>query len=64
MAGNGHSTNGSAGSEMPMRSRKRVRRPDSWRRNVAKKKRAKGEEYTSPLSGKSMPNWKTGDPCT
>ena len=47
LAGNGHSTNGSAGSETPKRSQKRVRRPDSWKRNIAKAKRAKGEEYTS-----------------
>ena len=32
LAGNGHSTHGSAGSETPW---KRVRRADSWRRNVA-----------------------------
>ena len=58
LAGNGHSTNGSAGSEMPKRSQKRVRRPDSWKRNIAKAKRAKGEEYTSPFSERCMPRGK------
>ena len=32
--------------------------------NIAKAKRAKGEEYTSPFSGKCMPSRKIGDPCT
>ena len=31
LAGNDHSTNGSAGSETPKRSQKRVRRRDSWK---------------------------------
>ena len=45
--GNGQSTNGSS-SDTP---RKRQRQPESWKRTVAKTKRAKGEEYTSPSTG-------------
>ena len=50
-AGNGSSTNGS---NTPFRKgRKRVRRPEMWKKNVAKVKWAKGEEYISPSTGPS-----------
>ena len=54
-AGNGSSTNGSSGSETPKRARKRPRRPETWKKNVAKTKRAKGEQYVSPSTGKIVP---------
>ena len=61
-AGNGHSTNGS-GSDTPRRPRKRPRRPDTWRRTVTKTKRAKGEEYVSPITGKTVLARTTGPDC-
>ena len=56
-AGNGSSTNGS--SETPARQRKRRRRPET----VAKTKRAKGEAYISPSTGKLVASRSTGPPC-
>ena len=45
------------GSDTPFRKCwKRVRRPESWKRNVAKAKRAKGEEYVSPSTGEVVPS--------
>ena len=61
LAGNGHSNNGS--SDTPRRPRKRPRRPDTWKRNEAKAKRAKGEEYQSPSTGKTVPARCIGSPC-
>ena len=61
--GNGHSTNGSS-SDTPKRPRKRARRPDTWKREVAKAKRARGEEYVSPSTGKAVAARTTGPPCT
>ena len=49
-AGNGSSTNGS--SDIPARLRKKPRRPETWKRSVAKTKRARGEAYVSPSTGK------------
>ena len=60
--GNGQSTNGSS-SDTPRRPRKRQRQPESWKRTVAKTKRAKGEEYTSPSTGKTVQARKTGPDC-
>lgn len=60
--GNGHSTNGSS-SDTPRRPRKRVRKPDAWKRAVAKAKRARGEEYVSPSTGKTVLAKSTGPPC-
>ena len=59
-AGNGHSTNGSSGSLTPKQPRKRLRRQDSWKRNVTKAKRAKGNPYVSPSNGSRLGkvNWK------
>lgn len=57
-AGNGSSTNGS--SETPARPRKR---PETWKRSVAKVKRARGEPYISPSTGKEVPARTTGPPC-
>ena len=62
LAGNGRSSNGS--SDTPIRPKKRPRRPETWKRNQAKAKRAKGEEYTSPSTGKTNPARSTGPPCT
>ena len=59
-AGNG-SSNGS--SDTPARPKKRPRRPETWKKNVAKTKRAKGEAYVSPASGKLVPARQTGPPC-
>ena len=60
-AGNGESTNGS--SDTPVRPRKRQRRPETWKRAVAKSKRAKGEEYTSPSTGVTVLSRGTGPDC-
>ena len=58
-AGGGESTsNGS--SDTPKRPRKRPRRPENWKKNVAKAKRAKGEAYVSPSTGKHV---KLGQPA-
>ena len=57
--GGGSSTNGS---ETPSRPRKRIRNPESWK-NVAKAKRARGEEYVSPTTGKTIPARKPGSSC-
>lgn len=57
--GNGHSTNGS---ETPKRPKKRPGRPEKWK-NVAKSKRAKGEPYVSPSTGKTVPAHSTGEAC-
>ena len=62
-AGNGHSTNGSNNNTTPIRSRKRPRRPETWKKNMAKSKRAKGEEYVSPSTGKTVPARTLGEPC-
>lgn len=64
LAGNGSSTNGSTGSETPKLSRKRPRRPESWKKNVAKAKRAKGLECVSPSTGKTVSCRSTGASCT
>ena len=58
--GGGSSTNGS---ETPIRPRKRTRNPESWKKNVAKAKRAKGEECVSPTTGKTIPARKAGPAC-
>ena len=60
-AGNGSSSNGS--NDTPARPRKRPRRPETWTRNVAKAKRAKGEVYVSPTTGSVVPARQTGPPC-
>ena len=56
----GEAQNGSSstnGYDTPFRKcRKRVRRPELWKRNVAKVKRAKGEEYVSPSTGEVVPS--------
>ena len=60
-AGNGSATNGS--SDTPARPRKRLRKPETWKKNVAKVKRARGEAYVSPCSGREIEARKTGPPC-
>ena len=52
IAGNSHSTNGSYDS-MPKKPRKRPQQPEKWKRNVAKNKWAKDEEYISLSTGKT-----------
>ena len=59
-AGNG-STNGS--SDTPARPKKRKRKPETWKKNVAKVKRVRGEVYISPSTGKEVEARKTGPPC-
>ena len=59
--GNGQSTGSS--SDTPSRPRKRPRRPHTWKRVVAKAKRARGEEYVSPSTEKTVAARKTGPPC-
>ena len=59
-AGNGSSTNGSTGPEMPKRPRKQPRRPET---NQAKGKRARGDEYVSPSTGKTVPARAVGERC-
>ena len=61
--GNGHSSNGSS-SDTPKRPRKRPRRPETWKCEVAKSTRARGEEYVSPATGKTVSARTTGPPCT
>ena len=61
--GNGRSTNGSS-SDTPKRPRKRPRRPETWKRAVAKAKRARGEEYLSPSTGETGLARKTGPACS
>ena len=60
--GNGSSSNGSSDTT-PRRPRKRPRNPDSWKRAVAKAKRNRGEQYTSPTTGKVVEARKTGPDC-
>lgn len=50
-------------SDTPLRPRKRPRRPKTWKRVVAKAKRARGEEYVSPSTGKVVAARKTGPSC-
>ena len=59
--GGGSTTNGS--SDTPIRPRKRPRRTENWKKNVAKAKRAKGEAYVSPSTGSLVPAHKTGPAC-
>ena len=61
--GNCHSTNGSS-SDTPKPPRKRARRPETWKRAVAKAKWARGEEYLSPSAGKTVMARKTGPACS
>ena len=61
-AGGGESTS-NGGSDIPRRPKKRPRRPESWRKNVAKAKRAKGEAYVSPSTGREVPARETEPPC-
>lgn len=45
------------------RGRKKIRKPESWKRNVQKMKRAKGEAYQSMSTGKLVPERKQGNDC-
>ena len=50
-------------SSTPVRPRKRKARPETWRRAVAKIKRARGDSFTSPTSGEVFEAAKQGPPC-
>ena len=50
-AGNGSSSNGLSNTT-PQRPRKLPRNLNLWKRAVAKAKRKRGEQYTSPVTGK------------
>ena len=53
----------SSSSSTPARPKKRLLRPEAWKRNVARAKRARGETYTSPSSGKEVAAAEQGPPC-
>ena len=40
------------------------KRPETWKRAAAKAKRARGEEYVSPSTGKTVAARTTGPPCS
>lgn len=44
--------------------RKRKAATDSWKKNIRKKLRLSGQEYTSPHSGKKVPKRAVKPPCT
>jgi hypothetical protein len=60
-AGGESTSNGN--SDTPKRPKKRPRRPEHWEKNVAKAKRAKGEAYISPSTGKEVPARETRPAC-
>lgn len=45
------------------RGKKKIRKPEGWRRNVQKIKRAKGESYKSTTTGNLVPERIQGDDC-
>ena len=60
-AGGESTSNGN--SDTPKRPKKRPRRPEHWKKNVTKAKRAKGEAYISPSTGKEVPARETRPAC-
>ena len=44
--------------------RKRKAAPETWKKNIRKKLRLSGQEYTSPQSGKKIPRKEVKPPCT
>ena len=54
----------SSSSSTPIRPRKRLRKPDLWKRNLAKTKRPKGEAYVSQGTGQEVEAAKPGAPCS
>jgi hypothetical protein len=54
----------SSSGSTPARPRKRKRRPETWARNVEKRKRAKGEEYVSTSTGATVEAVMQGPPCS
>ena len=50
-------------SSTPARPRKRKRQLELWEKNITKSKRAKGEAYISPSTGKMVSSSKPGPPC-
>ena len=53
----------SSTSGTPNVTRKRKRNPDSWKKSVAKSKRACGESYISSTTGKEVAAVCRGGPC-
>ena len=47
----------------PSNALKRPRNPEQWKKNIPRKKRNLGEEYTSYSTGKLIPKRSIGDPC-
>lgn len=49
--------------ESASKGRKKARRPETWKRTVAKSKRNLGEEYVSPVTGTVIKKRSIGNPC-
>ena len=47
----------------PSQARLRPCHKETWKKNVAKAKRNKGQEYVSLATGKTVPERKVGPPC-
>ena len=58
------SASDSSSSDEQQRKRRKVAEPSEWKKNVARTKRNKGEEYVSERTGKTMRARKIGAPCT
>ena len=54
----------SSSSTTPARPRKRLARPETWKRVDAKAKRARGQAYKSAVSGEDVAAVQQGPPCT
>lgn len=54
----------SSSSTTPVRPRKRPRKPELWKKNIARLKRAKGEAYVSLTTGRQVEAAKPGPPCS
>ena len=48
----------------PSSTRKRVRKTETWKRNISKKLRNTSKQYTSLITGKEVAEKKVGEPCT
>lgn len=53
-----------AGPSDPACARKRAQHPETWKKNMTKKQKILGNEYTSHHSGKLMAARKIGPPCS
>ena len=47
----------------PSNALKRPRNPDQWKKNIPRKRRNLGKEYTSYSTGKLIPERSIGEPC-